>query len=125
VAGLRPSRLTKHYPLKAVAGLRPATAFGVSRVSGRRSAGCEVIPVATMPARSDHPLTLESLPSTLPVGQRRVRPCRARVRFSLRAPVAFRAQAGEQQIRRPHTGNVVAVAGFQNYLETQTRRVRC
>jgi hypothetical protein len=29
VAGLRPSRLTKHYPLKAVVGLRPATAFGV------------------------------------------------------------------------------------------------
>ena len=40
MAGLRPSRLTKHYPLKAVVGLRPATAFGVSGVRGRISAGC-------------------------------------------------------------------------------------
>jgi hypothetical protein len=39
MAGLRPARLTQHYPLKAVVGLRPATAFGVSGVTGRISAG--------------------------------------------------------------------------------------
>jgi hypothetical protein len=36
-----------------------------------------------------------------------------RIRFALKAPVAFTAQVGNPKIRIPHTGHIVTAAGFQ------------
>jgi hypothetical protein len=75
--------------------------------------GREVVPVAAMPTRPDHRVDARAPAQHLAHGQGKHTPAQGRVRFALKAPVAFTTEVGRPKIGRPHTGNIVAAARFQ------------